>query len=198
MAENKKLPIITVSSEYGAGGRSVARSLSERLGIEFYDIDFIKLTAKVSGFSEEDIRREGEDLSELAKFLDRFLSTTSAVSSYDTIFQAQREVVLQLAKKPCIIVGRCSNIILREEGIPSFDIFLHADKEHRLKCAAELAENGKVDLEKYLERRDHNRNTYYRTYTHHEMGAYKDYTICLDTGTIGIDRSVDLLLQILQ
>ncbi|MBR2528229.1 MAG: cytidylate kinase-like family protein [Blautia sp.] len=198
MEGSKELPIITISREYGAGGRTIAKGLSEGLGLEFYDIDFVKLTAKASGYSEEDIIREGEDLSSRAKFIDRFLSTTSSISSYDAIYQAQREVVLGLAKKPCIIVGRCSNIILREEGIPSFDIFLFADKAHRLKRARELAENGKEDLEKYLEHRDHNRRNYYKTYTKHEMGDYKDYNICIDTGSIGMDATVDLLLNILK
>ena len=198
MEDSRQLPVITVSREYGAGGHAVANALSERLGLDYYDIDFVKLTSKISGYSEEDITREGEDLSESAKFFDRFLSTTSSISSYDAIYQAQREVVLDLAKKPCIIVGRCSNIILHEEGIPSFDIFLYADKAHRLKRAAEFPENkNNADLEKYLERRDRNRNTYYRTYTKHDMGAYKDYHICLDTGKIGLPQSIDILVQII-
>ena len=198
MAENRQLPMITVSREYGAGGRTVARGLSERLGIEYYDIDFVKLASKISGFSVEDILRKGEEISDGAKFLDRFLSTTSSLSFYDSIFQAQRETVLELAKHPCIIVGRCSNIILREEGIPSFDIFLFADKAHRLKRAAELKENGRNDLEKYLEHRDHNRNIYYKTYTKHDLGAYKDYTICLDTGTVGFEKSIDFLAGLIK
>lgn len=191
--------VITISREYGAGGRSVAAALAQRFGIEYYDIDFVRLTAKVSGYSEEDIRREGEDMSNRARWINQFLDNMSSyTSSYDAIYQAQREVVVSLAKKPCIIIGRCSNIILAAEKIPSFDVFLYADKAHRMKRAAELGENGETDLGKYVERRDHLRKTYYKTYTKHDLGDYKDYNICLDTGTIGIERSVDVLEQIIR
>ena len=191
--------IITISREYGALGHTIAGALAERLGLEYYDRDFVKLTAKASGYSEEDIRREGEEMSGGAKWMNSFLDNmASYTSSYDRIYEVQREIVLELAKKPCIIVGRCANIILREAGVASFDVFLYADKEHKLKRAAELKENGNMDLEKYLDRRDRLRRVYYKAYTGHEMGDYRDYNICLDTGAIGKDGCVDLLEKILR
>ena len=197
MSENaKKLPIITISREYGAGGRSVAKALAPKLGLEFYDIDLVRLTSKLSGYSEEDVKREGEDLSSSVQFINQFLSTNAYNNSYDIIFQAQKDVVLDLAKNPCIIVGRCSNIILEEAGIPSFDVFLFADKEHRLKRAAELAENGHMNLEKYLDQRDAYRKNYFKHYTKHELGDYKGYNLCLDTGTLGMDYCADLIAQV--
>ena len=190
--------IITISREYGAGGRTVARGLAQELGIEYYDIDFVRMTAKKSGYSEDDIRREGEDMSGSRKFINQFLSTNAYNSSYDAIFEAQREVILDLAKHPCIIVGRCSNMILREEKIDSFDIFLYADMEHRRKRALELNENGKTDIDKYILKRDRLRNTYYHAYTGHLMGDARDYNICLDTGKIGMDVCVKILAEILK
>ncbi len=190
--------VITISREYGAYGRSVAKALSSRLGIEYYDVDFVRMTAKVSGYSEEDVSREGEDMSEGRRFVNHFLSTQAYNSSYDAIFQAQREVILDLAKKPCIIVGRCSNYILREEGLPSFDIFLYADIKDRKARAEELKEYGKMDVEKYIEKRDHWRKTYYRAYTGREMGEYKDYDISLNIGKIGVDNCINLLTNLLK
>ena len=135
---DQTLPVITISRQYGAGGRSVAKKLSERLGIPYYDVDFVRLTSKISGYSEEEVRREGEDLGGMAKFINHFLTTASFSNPYDEIFQAQKAVILGLAEKPCIIVGRCSNFILREAKIPSFDVFLSGSREFRLKRAAEL------------------------------------------------------------
>ena len=195
---DKKLPVITISRQYGAGGRSIARGLSERLGLEFYDADFVRLTAKVSGYSTEDVEREGEDISNRMKFLNQFFNAANFVNSYDEIYRAQREVVLELAKKPCIIVGRCSNYILREAKIPSFDIYLYADEEHRIARARELGQNGDMPLEKYVERREHLRRTYYRTYTGHEIDVCDNYNICLDTGTIGFDNCVDIIEKIVR
>lgn len=191
--------VITISREYGAGGRTVAAALAKELGLEYYDIDFVRLTSKISGYSEEDIRREGEEMSGGSRWINGLLDNmASYTSSYDAIYKAQREVVLELSKKDCIIVGRCSNIILREENIPSFDIFLYADFEHRMKRAAELKENGQMDLAKYVERRDRLRKTYFKAYTKHEIGDYKDYNICLDTGKIGMEKSALILADIIK
>jgi cytidylate kinase len=190
--------VITISREYGAYGRSVARALSQSLGIEFYDVDFIRMTAEKSGYSEEDVSREGELLSAGSRFINSFLSTSAYNSSYDEIFQAQKEVVLELAKKPCIMVGRCSNIILREAGVKTFDVFLHADRDFRRAHALELNEYGKMDVERYMDRCNHWRKTYYRAYTGHEMGDYHDYDLSIDVGKIGLDRTIELLTSMLE
>lgn len=190
--------VITISREYGAYGRSVAKALSQKLGIEYYDVDFVRMTAKKSGYSEEDVSREGESLSTGSKFINSFLSTSAYNSSYDEIFHSQREVILELAKNSCIMVGRCSNIILREVGVKTFDVFLHADKEFRRKHALELNEYGKMDVDRYIDRCDHWRKTYYRAYTGHEMGDYHDYDICIDVGKTGVDRTVELLAELIR
>ena len=187
--------VITIGREYGAGGRSVAAKLSQRLGIEYYDVDFTRLTSKVSGYSEEEVLRLGEDMSNRSKLFGQIIDgITSRTRSVEAIYQAQRDVVITLSKQPCIIVGRCSNIILREENIPSLDVFLYAKKSFRLKRAAELAENGEEDLSKYVDRRDQLRNTYYKVFTSYTMDDTNGYNICLDTGTLGIDRCVDILV----
>lgn len=197
---DKKYPTITISREYGAGGRSIAKGVSERLGIPFYDRDFVKKTAAQSGYSVEDIEKEGENMSHAGKLMNDFLNNAvSYTSSHDGIYQAQKATILELANEDCIIIGRCSNIILREAGIPSFDVFLHADLLHRMKRAAELNENTDptLDLKKYVERRDDLRETYYKSYTGHVMGDYHDYDISLDTGNLGYDTCVDLLSDLI-
>lgn len=197
---DKKYPTITISREYGAGGRSIAKGVSERLGIPFYDRDFVKKTAAKSGYSVEDIEKEGENMSHAGRLMNDFLNNAvSYTSSHDGIYQAQKATILELANEDCIIIGRCSNIILREAGIPSFDVFLHADLLHRMKRAAELNENTDptLDLKKYVERRDDLRETYYKSYTGHVMGDYHDYDISLDTGNLGYDTCVDLLSDLI-
>lgn len=190
--------IITISREYGAYGRSVAKALSQNLGIEYYDVDFVRMTAKKSGYSEEDVSREGESLSTGSRFINSFLTTSAYNSSYDEIFQAQREVILEMAKKPCIMVGRCSNIILREAGVETFDVFLHADSAFRREHALELNEYGRMDVDRYMDRCDHWRKTYYRAYTGHDMGDYHDYDLSIDVGKIGFEKTVALLTDLLK
>ena len=196
---NKTIPVITISREYEAGGRSVARGLSEKLGIPWYDKDFMKLTAKNSGYSVEDIEKEGEEISGFGKALDSVLNSVSSyTSSHDAIFDAQKKVMLDLAKEPCIIVGRCGNAILREAGVPSFDVFLFADKEVRAERAKAAVPDMKEDPMKYVEKIDSKRQNYYKAYTKHSIGQAQDYNICLDTGLISYENCVELIIQILQ
>ncbi len=194
----ENLPIITISREYAAGGHTVAEGLSERLGIPSYDWDFVKIASKSSGYSEEEILKEGEELSEGAKILDMLLNNaTPYVSSHDAIFKAQKEAVLELAESPCIIVGRCSNVILREAGRKTFDIFLYADEKIRLERAKGLIKDPSVNVKKYLTQKDNLRETYYKKYTGRELGLYHDYNICIDTGRIDYNKVIDFLVDII-
>ena len=197
-----KYPVITIDREYAAYGRTIAAKLSERIGIPYYDKDFVKKTAEKGGYSEEDIQREGEAMSLISKFFNNFLNNAAAYeSSFDGIFHAEKEVILELSTSPCIIVGRCAAHILREAGIPSFNIFLYADKEHKMKRAAELDENAEIkkteDIEKILEKRERLREIYYKQYTGEEMSDLRNYNICMDTGTIGVDACVDILEKLI-
>ncbi len=194
----EKCPVITISREYGALGRTLADKLSERLGIPYYDKDFVNKTAEQSGYEVEEVKRDSEELKPSSKMLNSFLnSAVSYSSSHDAIFKAQKEVVLELAKSPCIIVGRCADDILRKAGIDAFNIYLYADVKSRAKRAVELAENGTTSIEKYIEKRDKLRKTYYKQYTGHEMGNANNYTICFDTGRINIDTCADVIIDII-
>lgn len=201
MEKKLKYSVITISREYAAYGRTIAAALSERLGIPYYDKDFVKETARASGFSEEEIAKEGEDMSRTSRLMNSFLNNASVYpSSYDRIFHAQKDVILKLAQEPCIIVGRCADYILKNEGVKCFRIFLYADRSVRLKRAAELEENkGKItDFEKLLAKKDSRRETYYKQYTGTDMGDYRNHNISLDIGSIGVDRCIDIICGILE
>lgn len=114
----------------------------------------------MSGYSEEEIADEGEAISDSAGILDSILNNMAAyTSSHDAIYEAQKDAILELAKNPCIIVGRCSNVILREAGIPSFDIFLHAEYAIRVERVKALVSDKVTSIEKYVERVDEQRET---------------------------------------
>ena len=93
-------------------------------------------------------------------------------------------------------MGRCSNLIYKEEGVESFDIFLHADADVRLKRAKER--DGEDIEMKDIEKKDSKRENYYKNYTKHELADCREYNICLDTGAIGYDECADLLANILK
>lgn len=194
--EGKKYSIITIGREYCAGGTSVAERLSKKLGIPWYDRDFAALTAKNSGYTLDEVLEEGEELSEFSRFLNSFLNNaTSYTSSFDEIYKAQKEALLML-QKPCIVIGRCSNLIYKEEGVDSFDIFLYADEDVRLKRAKER-DGEDIDI-KDIEKKDSKRENYYKNYTKHELADCRDYNICLDTGAMDYDECAELLANILK
>lgn len=198
MQNNGKIKIITINREYGACGRTVAKALSEALGIPWYDRDFVKITAEKSGYTEKEIKENSEELSIKDQLIDTIFSNASYTSAHDAVFRAQRRVMIEMAKSPCIIVGRTSNFIFRDAGIPSFDIFLHGDIEFRVKRAAELGENGNTDLHKYVESRDAKRQHHYKHYAKGNFGDYREYDMCLDISRLGVEATCDMLISLLK
>ena len=198
--DSKERKVITISRLYAAYGRTIARGLSDKLGIPFYDRDFVNRTVEESGYSLEDVEREGESMSTGSKLMNTFLNSAAPYkSSYDAIFEAEKQVVLKLAMEPCIIVGRCSNHILKEAGIPSFDIYLYGSLESRIEHARELREYGQEgDLGKYIEKRDHRRQVYYKNYTGNDMGRADLYSICMDVGAFGPEKTLDCLYHLVR
>lgn len=199
MDSQQKLPVITISRQYGAGGRTIAKGLSKRFNIPWYDKDFVAKTASKSGYSEDDIRKEGERLTAGGRFLNSVLNTAAPyASSHDGIFYAQKQVIMDLSASPCIIVGRCANYILREAEVPCFSIFLYAGMPFRLKRAAELAENNGMDLEKFVEKVDSQRDTYFRNYTRHPINDTSLYDICLNTDRMSMEKNIELIAEMIE
>lgn len=194
----KSLLVITINREYGAGGRALAAILSEKLNIPYYDRDFVKKTAEESGYDTEDVEREGEELTRHSQVWNDLLnSTVSFSSSHDAIFRAEKKVVLELAKDPCIMVGRCADRIVKEAGIDSVSIYLHGPFEMRLKRAEELAEYGNMKPEKYIEDRDSKRQTFYKYYTGHDIADASNYTFCFDVGKVSIPQCAQIVLDLI-
>jgi len=188
--------IITISREYYAGGRSVAKKLSEQLGIEWYDYDLAKMASKASGYSEEEVLSEGEEISWLENTIEKMLTGASFyTSSHDEINQAFREVLLELAKKPCIIVGRGANAVLSEAKIKSFDVFLYADISTRIKRTMEMRGMQEDAAKHFLEKHDALRSLYYNKYFGRTYGDAREYTMSLDTGSIDYDLCTEIIVK---
>lgn len=197
MAE-KRLPVIAINREYGAGGRALAAILSEKLKIPYYDRDFVEKTVEESGYDKEDVEREGEEMTRPSRVLNDLLNTAvSYSSSHDAIFRAEKKVILELAGNPCIMVGRCADHIVKEAGIDTLSVYLHGPLDMRLKRAMELNEYGKVKPEKYLEDRDSKRRTFYKYYTGHDIFDASNYTFCFDVGKISIPQCAQIILDMI-
>jgi len=121
--------IITISREYGAGGHSIGQQVAKELGIPFYDRDILKATVQTSGFDPDMVEHDQEDVSSTNFFFKSICSFADASFSdtQDAIHDVQKAVILHFAKEgPCVILGRCADEILREAGMESLNVFIHA------------------------------------------------------------------------
>lgn len=183
--------IITISREYGSGGREIGEKLAKRLGIEFYDSEIITLLAKESGLSEETIRSWSEkDVSPLVYGLN---AARGIVPIPDKIFGARQSVLNSIADKgSCIIVGSCGDYILRErDNLKTF--FIYAPKEFRVKRCEEVYGDDLNTYPDLIRQKDEERKTYYNHFTSFKFGDYKNYDACFNSSTVGIDKIVDLI-----
>ncbi len=199
MGAEYNFQVITISRECGAYGHTIAQMVSEKLNIPYYDKDFLAKTVEATGYSKEDVKHEGESMSKRAKFLNDFLGySASYVSSYDRIHEMQEEVVRDLAKENCIIVGRCADDTLTKAGVPALKVFLYGSMESKLACMkSKYPDVEEKVLKREIEREDIGRETYYKVYTGKKMGDCSNYTICLDTGSIPLEACADIICKLM-
>lgn len=198
MSKENKYPVITISREYYAGGRSVAKRLSELLGIPWHDYDLTKLTAQISGYAEDEVLNEEEEISKLENAIEKMLSGANFyTSSHDEINSAQHTAILELAKSPCIIVGRGANVILKTAGIESFDVFLYAAMEDRIERTMKARNIDEEEAKKFLEKHDSFRKLYYSRYSGGQHGDAREYSLCINTSAIEYDECAQIIAGIL-
>lgn len=188
--------IITISRQFGSGGRTIGKEVAARLGIECFDSEIIARTAEMSGYAEEYIKQHGE-YSAHTTWIGRALTAVGAsgMSVQDEIWIAQRQVILELAEKPCVIVGRCADYILRDRN-DVLKVFIHADDLSRAERIVKKYGESDEKPEKRLRDKDKRRTSYYHYYTDTEWGVAKNYHISLDSGKIGLENCVDIIEKI--
>jgi len=194
--------IITISREYGSAGRTVGELVAKKLGIPFYDKEMVDAMAEECGFSREFIEEIGEYASVTNSFLfsiaisSRLEGTTNMMSAADQLYACQANYIRELAEKgPCVIVGRCSDYVLRET--PNvLHAFIYADMDFRAKHMAENYNKPEHAVPKWLKEKDNRRKVYYKHYTGRNWGDPHNYDICLNTSLLGIEQAADILAAI--
>lgn len=190
-----KQGIITVSREFGSGGRTIGKLVAEKLGIPCYDAELITEMAKQSGFAESYVKEAGEYAP--GSFWDSLLTNrTSGPTNEDILWQIQCNVITDLAKKgPCVIVGRCADYILHDKP-DVLKVFVHADMDFRAKRIVEVYGERDESPEQRLKDKDKRRSTYYRFYTGKKWGQLREYDLTLNSGKLGIEKCAELICTI--
>lgn len=188
--------IITISRQFGSGGRTIGKELAAKLGIPCYDAEIIEKIAEESGFAPEYVKERGEYAGGSSWLAHAFSDRDRDGHSYqDDLWAIQRKIILELAEKgSCVIVGRCADYILRDNA-DCLRVFIHSDMETRAKRIVEQYGERSEAPAKRLKDKDKRRAAYYQFYTDMKWGAVENYHIALNSGALGIDKCVELLAQ---
>lgn len=196
-----EMKIITISRQFGSGGRTIGKMLAERLQIPYYDKELVKQVALESGFAPGYVEEHGENAPGTSSLAYAFTAPgipgiMNGMSAGDYLWSIQRRVILQLAEKePCVIVGRCADYILKDRT-DCLHAFIHADKAFRADRIVRLYGESENSPEKRLLDKDKKRRVNYEHYTGRNWGEAQNYHICLDSGAIGVERCAEVLYDL--
>lgn len=197
---DKKI-IINIGREFGSCGHEIGREVAERLGIEFYDKELLDRASKESGISKEifqiiEERQTNSFLYNIAMgaFAGR-LSAEGTVSLSDRLFMVQYDIIKKIASEgSCVIVGRCSDYILKDEE-NNIKIFIYADFEERIKTVMVREGLDEKKAKDLIIKTDKKRGAYYNYYTNQKWGGREFYDLLINSAALGKEGSVDLILK---
>lgn len=195
--------IITISREFGSGGRTIGHLVAKKLGIPFYDKDLVDHIALESGFANQYIEEHGEHSPGNSFLAYAFShqgdpSIMHGMSTADFLWSIQCNVILQLADKgPCVLVGRNADYILKDRE-DCLHAFIHADKAFRADRIVRLyGESEKSPLSR-LQDKDKRRRVNYHHYTGRTWGASHNYDICLNSSRLGVENCADIIVSLVE
>lgn len=189
--------IITVAREYGSGGRYVAKLLAEKLGIAFYDKDLIEIVSNESGLSAEYIESNEQNIhgNLLSSFNTQYFDN---LSNDDNLFIAESKSIKEVSKRgSCVIVGRCSNYILRDKK-NVINLFLYSDDKNKVKRAVKYYGLKKETALKEINKVNKNREKHYNYYTHQEWKDFSNYDLAINVDKLGVEKTAELLANFVE
>lgn len=189
--------IITISREFGSGGRSIGKTVAKKLGYSFYDKELIEKIVEESGLSRKFVENSGEYAPTANPFSYAFVGRSiDGMSTQDYLWRKQREVILKLAEEGnCVIVGRCADYILRDRE-DCLNVFIHADMQKRIERVVKLYGETDQKPEKRLAEKDKKRKINYKYYTDRQWGMSQNYHITLDSGELGMERCENIIVNL--
>ena len=187
--------VITISREFGSGGRTIGKKVAEQLGIPCYDAEIIQEMVKETGFTPEYVKEAGEYTP--GNFLSSaFSNRLFGPTNEDILWEHQYKVITELAQKgPCVIVGRCADYILQDKA-DCLKVFIHADMDFRAQRIVEVYGEREQSPEERLRDKDKRRAAYHRFYTDMKWGYAQNYHLTLNSGVLGIDQCVKIIASL--
>lgn len=189
--------VITISREFGSGGRFIGEETAKKLGITFYDREIIAKVADDLGLSEKYVADRGEYAPSKNIFSYAFIGRDiNGNSIADQIYSYQQKIIKELAaKEPCIIVGRSADYILsgRDDVL---NVFIQGNKADKIVRIKEIYSKSDDEAAKMIKDTDKKRSVNYRYCTDQEWGSRKNYDIVLNSSTLGYDNCIDVISRL--
>ena len=188
--------IITISREFGSGGRFIGEEIAKKLGIAYYDKNIISQIAEKSGLSPEYIQENAELSPKKGLFAYAFAGRDiTGRSVEDMVYQAQRKVILDLVRKePCVIIGRNADYILKDRD-DILNVFIHGDMPEKIQRISQLYRVTEQEAVKMMADTDKRRMTNYNFYTDQKWGKASNYTLSLNSSQLGYDRCEAIIME---
>ena len=188
--------IITISREFGSGGRFIGEEVAKKLGIGYYDKKIINQIAEESGLSPEYIQESSELSPKKGLFAYAFAGRDiTGKSVEDMVYEVQRKVILELAdKESCVIIGRNADFILKDRD-DVLNVFIHGDMPEKIQRISRLYHVSDQEAAKLIEDTDKRRMTNYNFYTEQKWGKANNYTLCLNSSQLGYDRCEAIIME---
>ena len=188
--------IITISREFGSGGRFIGEKVAKKLGIAYYDKNIINDIAEKSGLSPEYVQKNAELSPKKGLFAYAFAGRDiTGKSVEDMVYEAQRKVILDLAgKEPCVIIGRNADFILKDRD-DVLNVFIHGDMPEKIQRITHLYNVGEQEAVKMMADTDKRRMANYNFYTEQNWGKASNYTLCLNSSEIGYDKCEAIIIE---
>jgi len=195
--KNTNKVVITISREYGSGGRQIAQKLAENLGFDYYDKSIMEITAKESNLPEAYVEAKEETMTNsfLYDLFSQYQTLTEEKTELDKLYEIEAKIVRTVADKGnCVIVGRCADFILKDV-CNCYNIFLYAKKDFKVQQIMQREHLDKIAAMKHMNDTNKKRFTHYKYYTGRVWGLSKNYNLCLDVSTLGTDAIVAMIKQ---
>ena len=184
--------VITISREYGSGGRYIGKLIADKLGVKLYDKEFITKVAEETGLSEEYIENNEQKRDILAVLNNGYYS---GLNNSDELFIKESELIKEVAnKESCVIVGRCADFILKDkENV--MKVFVYSNMKNKIERAVNIYGIHKNDAEKEIKKIDKLRANHYKYYTDNDWKDNSNYDICINSDTLGVEKVADLICE---
>ena len=188
--------IITISREFGSGGRFIGEEVAKKLGIAYYDKNIISQIAEKSGLSPDYIQESAELSPKKGLFAYALAGRDiTGRSVEDMVYETQRKVILELARKePCVIIGRHADYILKDRD-DAPNVFIHGDMLEKIQRISQLYRVTEQEAVKMMADTDKRRMTNYNFYTDQKWGKASNYTLCLNSSQLGYDRCEAMIID---